>query len=52
MLPIGEAPERAGRIVADGRDAETLLPDCRQILCQFDELDLAERSPIRGAEED
>src|SRR6266436_7496005 len=51
MLPIRETLERTDRVIADGRYAESLLPDRVQALFQLDELDLAEGSPIRGTEE-
>ena len=52
MLPIRETLERTDRVIADGRYAESLLPDRVQALFQLDELDLAEGSPIRGTEEE
>ena len=51
MLPIGETLERRDGIITDGRYAESVLSDGVQMLFQFDELDLAERSPIRRTEE-
>jgi hypothetical protein len=47
VLPVAEVLERRGRIIADGRDAKPLFPDGLRILFQLDELDLAERSPVR-----
>jgi hypothetical protein len=49
MLAVREILERSDRIVTDRRDTQALLPDRLQMLFQLDELDLAERSPIRGA---
>ena len=51
MLPVRETLERSDGVVADGRYTKTVLPDRVQMLFQLDELDLAERSPIRGPEE-
>ena len=51
MLPVRETLEHPDRVVADGRYAESLLPDRVQMLFQLDELDLAERSPICRTEE-
>jgi hypothetical protein len=51
MLPVRETLEHTYGVIADGCYAETLLPDRVQMLFQLDELDLAERSPIRGPEE-
>ena len=51
MLPVREALERADGVIADSRYTEPLLPDGVQTLFQLDELDLAERSPVRGTEE-
>jgi hypothetical protein len=51
VLPVRETLEHANRVIADGGYTESLLPDRIQTLFQLDELDLAERSPIRGAEE-
>ena len=51
VLPVAEALERAGRIIADGRNTKPLSADGLQILFQLDELDFTERSPVRGAEE-
>jgi hypothetical protein len=52
MLAVREILEHAYRIVTDGRHAEPLVADRLQILFQLDELNLAERSPVRGTEED
>jgi hypothetical protein len=51
MLPIREALEGADGIITNGRYTESLLSDRDQTLFQLDELDLAERSPVGGAEE-
>jgi hypothetical protein len=51
MLPVRKILERTNGIITDGRHAESLLSDRTQTLFQLDELDLAERSPIRRAEE-
>ena len=51
MLPVRETLEHPDRVVADGRYAESLPPDRVQMLFQLDELNLAERSPIRRTEE-
>jgi hypothetical protein len=51
VLPVRETLENADRVIADGRYTEPLLPDRVQMLFQLDELDLAERSPIRRTEE-
>ena len=51
MLPVRKAFERTDGIITDGRYTESLLPDRVQMLFQLDELDLAEGSPIRRAEE-
>ena len=51
MLPVRETLERSDGVVANGCYTETVLPDRVQMLFQLDELDLAERSPIRGTEE-
>jgi len=51
MLPVREILERTDGIITDGRYTESLLSDRTQTLFQLDELDLAERSPIRRAEE-
>jgi hypothetical protein len=51
MLPIREILERSGGVITNGRYTESLLPNRVQMLFQLDELDLAERSPIRGTEE-
>jgi hypothetical protein len=50
VLPVAEALERPGRIIADGSNAKALAADGLQILFQLDELDFAPRSPVRGAE--
>jgi hypothetical protein len=47
MLPIREILERPNRIITDGRNTKPLLADRVQILFQLNELDLAERSPVR-----
>ena len=51
MLPVCKTLERPDRVIADGSYTESLLTDRIQMLFQLDELDLAERSPIRGTEE-
>jgi hypothetical protein len=51
MLPIREILKRSGGIITDGRYTESPVPDRVQMLFQLDELDLAERSPIRGTKE-
>ena len=51
MLPIRETLERPDGIITDGRNTKSLLPDRVQILFQLNELDLAERSPVRRTEE-
>ena len=51
MLPFAEALERAGRIIADGRNTKPLAADGLLVLFQLDELDFTERSPVRRAEE-
>jgi hypothetical protein len=51
VLPVCKTLERPDRVIADGSDTESLLADRIQMLFQLDELDLAERSPIRGTEE-
>jgi hypothetical protein len=51
VLPVRETLERTDRVITDGRNTEPLLPDRVQALFQLDELDLAEGSPIRRAEE-
>jgi hypothetical protein len=51
MVPVRETLERSDGVVANGCYTETVLPDRVQMLFQLDELDLAERSPIRGPEE-
>jgi hypothetical protein len=48
---VGEFLERRRRIVADRNQPETLLPDLIVAALQLDELRLAVRSPIGGAEE-
>jgi hypothetical protein len=52
MLPVREILKHAYRIVTDSCHAEPLVADSLQILFQLDELDLTERSPVRGTEED
>src|SRR5690349_23185056 len=51
MLPIHDTLEHPDRVIAGGRYTKALLPDRIQILFQLDELDFAERSPVRGTEE-
>jgi hypothetical protein len=51
VLPVRETSKGPDGVIADGRYTEALLPDRTQMLFQLNELDLAERSPIRGTEE-
>jgi hypothetical protein len=51
VLPVRETVKHTDRVIADGRYPESLLPDRVQMLFPVDELDLAERSPIRRTAE-
>jgi hypothetical protein len=51
VLPVCKTLERPARIIADGSYTESLVTDRIEMLFQLDELDLAERSPIRGTKE-
>jgi hypothetical protein len=51
MVSVREILECPDGIIADGRNTKSLLPDGVQIPFQLNELDLAERSPVRRTEE-
>src|ERR1035437_3166142 len=51
MLPVGEVLQYLYRVITDSRQPEALLPYLIEVLFQLHELDLAERSPVRGTVE-
>jgi hypothetical protein len=52
MLPVGEIPKSADRVVTDRRHHKSSLLNRAQILLQFHELDFAIQSPVRRTEKD
>jgi hypothetical protein len=52
MLPISKILQRTYRVVTNRYNSEPLFPDRFQVLFQLNELNLAERSPVRRTEKD